>query len=268
MAEALAASKARSLAMGTVEIEGHVSPLGKVFDPIYQKPCGCYKITVKELQQRGKSSEWVTIHEVASTQPFSLLDATGSIIILPLKVDWEESLTLNEKMGVFSSSNKDAAVVNYLSQFKRAFYSLKVEAFILREGDPLFVMGFAQPIDFQQPQHAAITLQEAARLLKSEKNRFSALDVNHDGQVDDQEWEAGLKNFKEELDRKAAQGKSISGLTKNIGVTPSPNVPLVFGRSRKDLISKTNNQFILMTAFGSALILLAAAFLALNGFSH
>ena len=103
---------------------------------------------------------------------------------------------------------------------------------------------------------------QMARDLKNDRERMKALDRNKDGQIDMEEWEAGLAEYKKFLMEKnqvQAQGKTgetsqemeFSGM-----VTGSEEVDLVFARSEKEFVGRLGLFAVLgILGGGSAFIL-------------
>ncbi|MCX6814536.1 MAG: GIDE domain-containing protein [Candidatus Aenigmarchaeota archaeon] len=81
MIENIPTSKARSVAMGLVEVYGEVVSIKTLKSPFSGKECVYYKYQIEELRSSGKSSHWATIRKEERCEPFRLRDETGEILV-------------------------------------------------------------------------------------------------------------------------------------------------------------------------------------------
>jgi len=79
--ENIPTSKARSVAMGLVEVYGEIIPIRLLKSPFSEKDCVYYKYQIEELRSTGKSSHWATIRKEERCEPFRLRDETGEILV-------------------------------------------------------------------------------------------------------------------------------------------------------------------------------------------
>jgi hypothetical protein len=227
-AQGLATSRARSMAMGTVELSGIASKYADLSDPIFKTPCTYFHIKVEQEQGSGKHRRWVTIFKEQSPIPFFCKDTSGRVLILPKNPDLQfpNPLVLhNNSLAIFSKpiggllfttkespKEQTSAKVSYLSRWSG---NIRVTAHILREGDPVYIIGCALPTrEIMVPVKPEIAdvpgdISMAAQL-KKDKNRMATMDTNHDGQIDVEEWEAGLASYKNFLETKHAQETSLA----------------------------------------------------------
>jgi hypothetical protein len=147
--EALATSKVRSMAMGTVELSGRAELLVPLLDPIFQEPCAFFQIRVEEQRGTGRNSRWVTLFQSDSlSQPFLLTDETGAVPVMPAGVE----LYCREEPGCGWASSvfggADPRVAAFLSGLPgRTGSQTRLSAHILRRDEPVYVLGFASPLD-------------------------------------------------------------------------------------------------------------------------
>lgn len=81
-------SKVRSLAVGTVELEGDAKAGEQVFkSPFSGNDCVLYEYKIEEYRQSGDDSDWVTIDQGQTDQPFYLDDGTGKVMVNPIGAD-------------------------------------------------------------------------------------------------------------------------------------------------------------------------------------
>ena len=77
-------SKARSIAMGLVELSGKaVSGKEMLKSPFSGKECVYHHYRIEEWRRRGKRSSWVLIKSDWSGTPFFLKDETGQVLVDP-----------------------------------------------------------------------------------------------------------------------------------------------------------------------------------------
>ena len=81
MIENIPTSKARSVAMGLVEVYGEVVPIKVLKSPFSGKDCVYYRYQIEEMRSSGKSSHWATIRKEERCEPFRLRDETGEIAV-------------------------------------------------------------------------------------------------------------------------------------------------------------------------------------------
>ncbi|HJW97036.1 MAG TPA: GIDE domain-containing protein [archaeon] len=81
MIENIPTSKARSVAMGLVEVYGEIVPIKILKSPFSVKDCVYYKYQIEEMRSSGKSSHWATIRKEEKSTPFRLRDETGEILV-------------------------------------------------------------------------------------------------------------------------------------------------------------------------------------------
>jgi len=207
----MATSKIRALAMGTVELTGHSKAFSALTDPIFKQPCVFFKIEILEQHGSGKNSHWKTIYRADSSNlPFTLVDDTGEILIFPrgaqLQFEKDINLTLSSFRSFFSSGNGplESFVLRVVGSSMR---TRKITASIVREHEPIYVLGYACPPErnLSAAERASASPIELARLLKSDTQRMQELDTNNDNHVDAEEWEAGLKKLRGEMEQKASQ---------------------------------------------------------------
>ena len=98
-------SKVRSLAMGFVEVYGTVLPFGKkiLSGPFSQKDCVYYRYIIERYETNRKGGgSWRTVQSGNESVPFSLQDASGSVLVDPTgaEIDIAETITLRSQFGV------------------------------------------------------------------------------------------------------------------------------------------------------------------------
>ena len=140
-----AQSKARSAAAGAVELSGRAKAAAPdLRDPIFGQGCCFYDISVSQANGSSRNAHWAVIDRNVSAPPFYLEDDTGSIPVAPAgvrylmkkSIDWTLDLAFYNEVGSRTPTHVYARKVCPSG-------SVKVEAYIVREGQPLFVFGYA-----------------------------------------------------------------------------------------------------------------------------
>lgn len=238
--QGLATSRIRSMAMGIIELCGRVRLEAPIVDPIFSRPCAYFKITVKEKRGSGKRSRWVTIYRKDSSgTPFLIEDATGLARIFPARAELHFPPEVNSRTGGLFRSQDDGLSAFLSSLGGSSLRSRRVTAYILRDGQPLFAVGYAAPA-LSASLPATVAPRDAARLLKSSPAEMKKADANGDGVVDPQEWDAGVAKKAEELAdqarvRQIAEAPPCDPL---ITVSRCPDGLFVLANTQENLLSK------------------------------
>ena len=270
LVEALATSKTRSMAMGTVELCGFAAPYAELLDPVFGERCCYFNVEVKEQVGSGKHKRWVTVYRNTSDAvPLYLADDTGRVAIYPhgarLHMDYKVDLTTSDLSRWFSGAEDHIAA--FVRKLNRSSGTLSIKARIVREHEPLYVLGYAVPQErpFTLRERVRLSLHEAARALKGDARRMKALDKDGDGRIDEREWDEGLRDFQKSLEAEAAQSRPVE---------PAPGAPeavirktpdgllLLANQAEKGLCAELTRSSLLQTFGGPALTLASAAFLA------
>jgi len=228
-----------------------------------------YAVKVQEERGSGKNSRWVTIYEEDSSQhPFWLLDDTGRVPVLPLGAEVYLQSDLDLQTGLLSWpwKGQEDAVTRFLDGLPgRTRKTLRLSAQIVREGEPVYVLGFASPLEEPQglgqsvARRLQLSLRELARRLRADPERLRALDKNKDEAIDAQEWEEGLRRLKEELEREASEGQNPNPAL----IRRSPEGLLVIAdKPERELLAALGRYAAWKVLGGPALALASAAYLA------
>jgi len=191
-------SKARAAAMGLVELAGKAKCLDKLVAPITKTPCAYYEVCAQYYYKHKKSSGWRTFYRDESGKRFYLEDDTGKVLIEPgsakmnIAADFTFQGTLNDKQffGLLPSNQVDKKVLDYLEANPKARDAakgmsgkqLRFLEYYIAEGDPLFVLGSAEPLEGATSAVASenLIVRKNARdkiMLISEKSEKATLGV-------------------------------------------------------------------------------------------
>lgn len=275
----MATSRARSMAMGTVELSGIADRFVDLSDPIFKRPCTYYNIKVEELRRSGKNSNWVTIHhEHSDGIGFFCKDATGRVLVLPKNAELHFNAPIVLNKGGFTGTSPEAAFMARWNTFGK----IRVTAHILRMGDPIYVIGCALPTrEMMAPDKPVVpdvpgAISMAAQLKKDPK-RMKELDTNQDGTVDAEEWERGLAAYKKFLEMKHAHETELAkeAHQKKIEVkdpqeftglvTSTPDAELIFAHSEEDMVGNLG-QYAFLGIIGGGISLIVGLIFLLQKF--
>jgi len=153
-------SAIRSIAMGIVEIQGKVKPIELVTAPYSGTDCVCFKYTVEELRQRGKSSAFVTIASGDKRTPFLAQDDTGEVLVDPTEAEFQIDVSreyihdvgfFEGLASTFESDEEKLAGIS-LGHLKPvgptdiSFYTngdMRIREYCVNAGDDLYILGTA-----------------------------------------------------------------------------------------------------------------------------
>ncbi|HEV2110467.1 MAG TPA: hypothetical protein VGT99_03855 [Gammaproteobacteria bacterium] len=177
----------RSAAQGYIELSGLCRPMPgePILAPLTRVRCAWWAYTVEEYVGSGKSAHWKMIKDEVSGELFYLEDSTGRCVVDPDKATVYPSAkdvwygnTVMPEGGPGLGTSRLGAGFRYTEQR-------------MLDGDPLYALGYfhtqgpvsAGDIDEEVRQQLAAWKKDQAWLIQH-------FDLNHDGQVDQQEWEA------------------------------------------------------------------------------
>jgi len=111
-------SKARSLAMGLVELKGKIESRNKTLtDPFDGKDCVYWHIHIQQYMKRGKRRTWVTRHKAKKQVPFLLTDSTGSVFVNLKNANLKNVKRDNEyESAMFFSDDIPSKVEDYCNE--------------------------------------------------------------------------------------------------------------------------------------------------------
>ncbi len=151
-------SKARSAAVGLIELFGKAVCKEPQFSPISNVKCIYWKMNA-EWYQPGKNGGWRMISSGFSHKDFDLEDDTGKMLVDPtgatieIPVDFSSTGYLSSKgfLGILPQKQLDQKVLAYLDAnpdakalaYRFSGYELRFTEWYIAEGDPLFVLGTA-----------------------------------------------------------------------------------------------------------------------------
>jgi hypothetical protein len=156
-------SKVRSAAVGLVELFGTATCQPAMESPVSKAKCAYWRVTGEYYYQSRKSSGWRQFYSKNSGVPFHLVDDTGRMLVNPkegeidIPKDFQSTGHLSEGgiFGMFKAQLLDKKVLDFLATdeaAKSAFNqhsgrNLRLTEYFIAEGDPLYALGTAMPME-------------------------------------------------------------------------------------------------------------------------
>jgi hypothetical protein len=223
-------SKVRSLALGRVELHGKALPGAALEAPVSGLPCVFFAYRIEEERGSGKNRRWhVLLKGDSSEQPFFLEDETGRIRVDAAGADVE--VPAHVRLLDSSHDSRVAALLHsngvspggWLGLARR----LRVSETRIGPGDPLFVLGVAQ----ERPglaRERKETALERLRALKADPAARAAVDLDGDGRISPEEWEA--------VRREAVLEAELAPVSDGVVVARAPRgeAPFVISNHREE----------------------------------
>lgn len=204
-------SKARSVAMGMVEMKGVARRAYNLHTPLTGVPCVWYRLREYERRRDSEGKErWTQVGDTSSGPvPFYLDDETGRVLIDPLgaKMKPTHRQELDGRARTPWGPASDPALD--IAQDTRYVEEM------IAEGSAAYVMGQAvamEPMVVPMRERIARKL----RRVKEEPARMARYDVDGDGRIDEYEWNAARNEMEKEAYADAAHeetGTAEDGVT-------------------------------------------------------
>ncbi len=227
MVENTPTSKIRSLSMGMVELSGKARLYYDLRTSATKTPCVYYRCRYYKYQKTNDGSRWALTRSVSSGKiPFYIEDETGRVLIKP------EGAIFNIPMRAQSFQG------SYIPTLSMQLHdpNTKVVEEIIPERARLYVLGSAH-IEKHGKKTREIIIDKL-RMLKQNPKIMSKYDINGDGQIDGNEWEAARNDAERMVYAESlANGPSESEFT----VIDKPRfglLPFIIADSEKNLIRK------------------------------
>jgi len=208
-------SKVRSAALGLVELSGLARQRKPQRSPLSNLDCCWWKCRVQEYRSSGKSSHWTTVKEVGSVDPFYLEDETGRVLVDPAAAELHvpcRAFELKSASRAQVAPVLDGWGIDHTGWFgfdKR----MRILEELVAERSPIYVLGELASFGAELQDRQARFL-ERLRLAKADPAKMAEADLNRDGAVDAQEWDAFRRKqeaefLKEELSSKPQEETTL-----------------------------------------------------------
>jgi hypothetical protein len=256
-------ARVRSMALGRVELQGRAGARVELEAPLTGLPCVFFRYEIDEERRSGRQRRWTTVARGDSNaEGFYLVDETGRVLVDPagadlqLDCDWRATNpTLGPRLEQVLGRH-GIAPGGWLFSRRLRFREWRITA-----GDPLYVLGVAQPRPgLAEERRAKITARLAA--LKSDPTAMAALDADGDGRVDGDEWEVARRRAVEDVERERDPDRVV------VAAAPNRESPfLVSDRPEARVLSRHRLE-ALAGVFGGAALTLACGALLLDRFGR
>nr|WP_320048593.1 hypothetical protein [uncultured Desulfuromonas sp.] len=207
-----ATSKARSAAMGMVEMYGRAQRQFALVSPSSQQPCVYYRL---KRYRRGPKDQWqLTSITSSDSVPFILEDDTGRITINPRGATFKLENSING-LDMTGADEKWVEEVIY-------------------ENSMLYVLGFAATSHNHQGS-LSHRVAEKLRNLKGNHDKLMRYDHDGDGQISPAEWDSARADMEQEaLHEKLHQGEQRSNEQLVISAPPQRDLPFIIAETRSE----------------------------------
>jgi len=181
-------SPIRSAAQGYVKLEGHADlmPGPPIVSPLTNSRCTWWSYKVEKRVNHGRSSNWQTVEHGTSDDLFLIRDATGQCVVDP---EYAEVIPATETVwyGDQPRPERGPGVSGFAMTSAYRYVEKRINP-----QDFIFAVGF---FDTRSGNPGALAIdQEVAQLLhvwkQNQADLLQRFDADHDGQLNDQEWEA------------------------------------------------------------------------------
>ena len=158
-------SKAGSAPVGLVELSGTAKPYEPKKSPVNDALCVFWRIT-GEYFKEGKNGGWRNIYSADSKTPFYVADETGRLLVMPEGAEIEIPSHSSHKGYIMDTkgwfefeshqANMDECALKFIlsldNDSRQKFLAhkqeeIRVNEYIIREHDPLYVLGTATPVE-------------------------------------------------------------------------------------------------------------------------
>jgi hypothetical protein len=243
-------SKARSMAMGMVEVHGRAVRQYALVSPMTQLPCVYYR--VRKFRQNGGGT-WRLAGELESGHvPFYLEDETGRVSVDPrgaaIKARTQRSGHASGMEAMFGTAGSLSSDEKWVEE-------------TIPEGTSLYVLGHASPRHHQQPSLRDRTIA-ALRDLKFNPQELRKYDSDGDGRISQPEWEGARAQVEKEILHQtlAEKGPAPQEGRIVIGRAPARALPFIIAETESEAHLTRNYHLFTLPLFtaGGAMALWAA----------
>lgn len=196
--EDMPTSKIRSCSQGYVELYGTAKWIDgpEIHAPLSGQPCVWFSFSVEEYAPHSKR-KWRHVDSGVSEQLFLLEDDTGSCIVDPEDADvtpsssttWYGSKRIRPTTHTSPLDILGGAL--FQSGQKYRYTERRLDQY-----ESLYAIGEYSSVGTGYQQSLKDAASTHLRELKRDKEKLAAYDKNHDGEIDQQEWEEARKDAK------------------------------------------------------------------------
>ncbi len=235
-------SKARSLAMGLVELQGRAVRKYALVSPVSQLPCVYYRL---RKYRRDSKNNWRLSHSTDSGHvPFYLEDDTGKVTIDPRGA----SVSARERQE--SYGDRATSLFGTIGSSDEKW----VEE-VVSEGARLFILGEAgESRRTRIPLRARVT--KALQELKRNPEALQQYDRNGDGLICETEWEQARSTIEQHVLEQSLATEHMQSTQSERVVIKRPHrrsIPFVIAQTESELHLVRNYTLLTLPLFAGAL---------------
>jgi hypothetical protein len=244
-------SKARSAAMGLVEVAGRAEPFALLKSPLTATDCVYYRFKVEKYVRSGKNSHWRVINQGSSTHFFYIYDETGRILVDPVEAELhlatDYKYTGTDIVASGSARQYDIPVIFGSGNMRYT------EWYIL-PGDSVYAIGTAKKWKNASEDHK-FKVAEKLREFKENKGKMKQFDLNGDGKIDCEEWELARQHAEQDLLKEELQRPQQAEDDVVITRDPGHNIMIISEKSEKEVVMHRGVGAVMSLLAGTGLIL-------------
>ncbi|OEU72218.1 MAG: hypothetical protein BA869_02705 [Desulfuromonadales bacterium C00003107] len=226
-------SKARSLAMGLVEIHGQARRKYALVSPMSQLPCVYYRL---RRYRKNRNNRWKLSSCKESVHvPFYLEDDTGRVIVDP---QWATVRPRSRQQGFGGQQSLLMDKASYIDRDEKWIEET------IAEGTRLYVLGQAMENALRRPPLRQRVI-EALRDIKKDPTELKSYDRDGDGQICEQEWSEARRHVEEQLLHQSLQEKGRTLPQQDRVIIARPQQ-----RSLPFIIAETSSEAHLTRSYG------------------
>jgi hypothetical protein len=267
MIENIPTSTIRAMALGLVEVKGKAERISPLRSPLTNTECVLYKYLVEEYRQSGKSGRWVTIASGNSFNvAFWLDDTTAKVLVFPqgaelfLPMDYEFSTGMFKTLPPHLINFMERNAIAYKSWF--GMRSLRFKEWIIMPGEDVYVLGSAKKTSGDDDEEYREKLMQRITALKNNPDKMKGVDLNKDGRVSIEEWDAAVAKIEQNLLEQELKNSCVDNpIDVIIGKGDTEKLFLISDQSEKELTKKLAWQSLLGIYGAAALSLATLAYI-------
>jgi hypothetical protein len=195
----------RSAAQGYARIEGHAGRTAPdvLVAPLSGRPCVWwdYRIAIKETDSRG-NSHWSQLESATSVTPFTLADLDGTCLIGPVGAE----VTPTDNDTWYGDTPRPQAGPPQHVWIGALDHNYRYTERLLGPGTPLCVLGelrsHAEDHELDSDARSLLATWKA-----NQPDLLARFDLDHDGKIDSQEWDAAIAAARIEAQRAVANAR-------------------------------------------------------------
>ncbi|MEN8181820.1 MAG: GIDE domain-containing protein [Myxococcota bacterium] len=203
-------ARARSMALGRVELFGRAQGKADLEAPFTGLPCVYYRYRIEKEVRSNRRRSWRTVARGdSSAWGFYLEDETGRVLVEPagaevdVSHDWNET---NPELGPrLQAALAQAGVGSSGWLFRR---KLRFTEWRIAAGESLYVLGVAQERHGLAAERRR-RIHEKLAAWKRDPEAMAHFDVDGDGRVDAEEWEVARRLVVQEVSLDAVDDRVV-----------------------------------------------------------